>query len=58
MGWATEASFLGDRALADAPALRAAAAQAYAEAAITAPDRQIDVVEITRRDALRRAAGV
>jgi len=47
MGWATEASFLGDRALADAPALRAAAEQAYAEAAITAPATQFDVVEIT-----------
>lgn len=47
MGWATEASFLGDRALSTAPALEAAARQAYAEAGITDPAREIDVVEIT-----------
>ncbi|HET6182646.1 MAG TPA: hypothetical protein VFA03_03505 [Acetobacteraceae bacterium] len=32
MGWATEPSFLGDRDLSDAPALRAAAEQAFGEA--------------------------
>ncbi|HET6240025.1 MAG TPA: hypothetical protein VFE41_34450 [Acetobacteraceae bacterium] len=47
MGWATEPSFLGDRDLGTAPALRAAAQQAYAEAGITDPIAQLDVVEIT-----------
>ena len=47
MGWATEPSFLGDRDLGTAPALRAAAVQAYAEAGITDPLAQLDVVEIT-----------
>ena len=47
MGWATEPSFLGDRDLATAPALAAAARQAYAEAGITDPLAQLDVVEIT-----------
>lgn len=47
MGWATEPSFLGDRDLATAPALAAAAQQAYAEAGITDPVAQFDVVEIT-----------
>ncbi len=47
MGWATEASFLGDRDLGSAPALQAAASQAYGEAGITDPLAQLDVVEIT-----------
>ena len=47
MGWATEPSFLGDRDLSTAPALAAAAQQAYAEADITDPMSQLDVVEIT-----------
>jgi acetyl-CoA C-acetyltransferase len=47
MGWATEPSFLGDRDLGTAPALQAAARQAYAEAGITDPLEQLDVVEIT-----------
>ena len=47
MGWATEPSFLGDRDLSLAPALQAAAQQAYAEAGITNPVTQLDVVEIT-----------
>jgi acetyl-CoA C-acetyltransferase len=47
MGWATEPSFLGDRDLATAPALQAAAQQAYVEADITDPVSQLDVVEIT-----------
>jgi len=47
MGWATEPSFLGDRDLGTAPALQAAAQQAYAEAGITDPLAQLDVVEIT-----------
>ena len=46
MGWATEPAFLGDRALADAPALDAAARQAYGEAGITDPAAAFDVVEI------------
>jgi acetyl-CoA C-acetyltransferase len=47
MGWATETSFLGDRDLATAPALQAAAEQAYQEAGISDPLAQLDVVEIT-----------
>lgn len=47
MGWATEPSFLGDRDLSTAPALAAAALQAYREAGITDPMAQLDVVEIT-----------
>jgi len=47
MGWATEPSFLGDRDLGTAPALQAAARQAYGEAGITDPTGQLDVVEIT-----------
>jgi acetyl-CoA C-acetyltransferase len=47
MGWATEPSFLGDRDLSTAPALAAAALQAYKEAGITDPLTQLDVVEIT-----------
>jgi acetyl-CoA C-acetyltransferase len=47
MGWATEPSFLGDRDLSTAPALQAAAEQAYAEAGITDPVGQFDVAEIT-----------
>ena len=47
MGWATEPSFLGDRDLGSAPALQAAAEQAYTEAGITDPITQLDVVEIT-----------
>ncbi len=46
MGWATEPSFLGDRDLAEAPALQAAARQAYGEAGITSPAEAIDVAEI------------
>ena len=47
MGWATEPSFLGDRDLSTAPALAAAALQAYQEAGITDPMTQLDVVEVT-----------
>jgi acetyl-CoA C-acetyltransferase len=46
MGWATEPSFLGDRDLAQAPALQAAAGQAYREAGIADPAEAIDVAEI------------
>jgi acetyl-CoA C-acetyltransferase len=46
MGWATEPSFLGDRDLSQAPALKAAAQQAYNEAGITQPMGTIDVAEI------------
>jgi acetyl-CoA C-acetyltransferase len=46
MGWATEPSFLGDRDLAQAPALTAARKQAYEEATITSPAKAFDVVEI------------
>ncbi|MGE0418422.1 MAG: thiolase family protein [Acetobacteraceae bacterium] len=45
MGWATEASFLGDRDLAQAPALAEAARQAYDSAGMTAA--AIDLAEIT-----------
>ena len=47
MGWAVEAAFLGDRDLANAPALREAARQAYQQAGITDPASAFDVVEIT-----------
>jgi acetyl-CoA C-acetyltransferase len=47
MGWATEPSFLGDRDLSAAPALAAAALQAYKEAGITDPLTQLDVVDVT-----------
>lgn len=46
MGWATEPSFLGDRNLAEAPALRAAARQAYDEAGVTNPADTIDLAEV------------
>ena len=46
MGWATEPSFLGDRNLAEAPALRAAARQAYDEAGITDPVDTVDLAEV------------
>jgi len=45
MGWATEASFLGDRDLSTAPALVAAARQAYDAAGLSAAD--MDLAEIT-----------
>jgi acetyl-CoA C-acetyltransferase len=47
MGWATEPSFLGDRDLAAAPALAAAARQAYEAAAITDATSAFDLVEVT-----------
>ena len=46
MGWATEAAFLGDRDLADMPALREAARQAFSEAGLSGP-MQADVIELT-----------
>jgi len=46
MGWATEPAFLGDRDLAQAPALAAAALQAYREADISDPLTTLDVAEI------------
>jgi acetyl-CoA C-acetyltransferase len=46
MGWATEAAFLGDRDLADMPALREAARQALSEAGLSAA-AQADVIELT-----------
>jgi acetyl-CoA C-acetyltransferase len=46
MGWATEPAFLGDRDLTQAPALEAAAQQAYGEAGITDPLASIDVAEV------------
>lgn len=46
MGWATEPGFLGDRDLADAPALKAAAAHAYGEAGVTTPRTAFQVAEI------------
>jgi acetyl-CoA acetyltransferase len=47
MGWATEPAFLGDRNLATAPALSAAARRAYADAGITNPATAFDLAEIT-----------
>ena len=47
VGWATETAFLGDRDLTQAPALAAAAKQAYETAGITDPATAFDVVEIT-----------
>jgi acetyl-CoA C-acetyltransferase len=47
MGWATEPSFLGDRDLATAPALAAAARRAYAEAGVSDPASAFDLVEVT-----------
>ncbi len=47
MGWATEAGFLGDRDLASAGALEAAAQHAYEEAGISDPASAFDVVELT-----------
>lgn len=47
MGWATEPSFLGDRDLATAPALVAAAKQAYDGAGITDPISAFDLAELT-----------
>ena len=46
MGWATEPAFIGDRDLAQAPALEAAAAQAYREAGITEPATAFDLAEV------------
>lgn len=47
MGWATEAGFLGDRDLTDAPALRHAAGLAYGAAGIDDPRTAFDVIEIS-----------
>ncbi len=46
MGWATEASFLGDRDLSRAPALEAAAQRAYAEAGISDSGKAFDLAEV------------
>ena len=46
MGWATEPAFLGDRDLTTAPALHAAAQQAYSEAGVTAPLDAFDLAEV------------
>ncbi len=45
MGWATEPGFLGDRNLAAAPALDAAAEHAFGEASLTKANPKVDVVE-------------
>ena len=47
MGWATETGFLGDRDLATAPALEAAARRAYEEAGIVNPREILDLVEVS-----------
>ena len=47
MGWATEPSFLGDRDLATAPALAAAARQAYDAAGVSDAASAFDLVEVT-----------
>lgn len=46
MGWTTEPGFLGDRDLAQAPALAAAAERAYAEAGIADPRVSFDLAEV------------
>lgn len=46
MGWATEPGFLGDRKLAEAPALAAARDQAYADAGVSDPRTAFQVTEI------------
>lgn len=47
MGWATEPGFLGDRDLTSAPALAAAARQAYEAASIADPASAFDLAEVT-----------
>jgi acetyl-CoA C-acetyltransferase len=47
LGWATEPAFLGDRDLATAPALSAAAAQAYGEAGVTDARAAFDLAEVS-----------
>ena len=47
MGWATEAGFLGDRKLAELPALAAAAGQAYREAGIQDPSSAFQLAEVS-----------
>lgn len=47
MGWATEPAFLGDRDLATAPALEAAAKQAYGAAGVAEARGAFDLAEIT-----------
>ena len=47
MGWATETGFLGDRDLSTAPALEAAARQAYTMAGIDDPTHAFGVAEVT-----------
>lgn len=47
LGWATEPAFLGDRDLATAPALEAAARQAYRAAGVTEARGAFDIAEIT-----------
>jgi acetyl-CoA C-acetyltransferase len=47
LGWATEPSFLGDRDLATAPALAAAARQAYEMAGVTDAASAFDLAELT-----------
>ncbi len=46
LGWTTEASFLGDRDLSQAPALEAAASQAYEAAGVTDPRGKFEVAEV------------
>lgn len=46
MGWATETGFLGDRDLSTLPSLRAAAAQAYAEAGTNIQAPAFDLAEV------------
>ncbi len=45
-GWATETAFLGDRNLSTLPSLKAAAAQAYAEASVNAQQLDFDLAEV------------
>jgi acetyl-CoA C-acetyltransferase len=46
MGWATEPGFLGDRSLASAPAMAAAARQAYEQAGVKDPASAFQLAEV------------
>lgn len=55
MGWALDEHYLGDRDLADSPALRAAARRAYALAGIVDPGRELAVAETSDQFDYQRA---
>ena len=55
MGWALDEHYLGDRDLADSPALREAARRAYASAGIADPGRELAVAELSDHFDYQRA---